>query len=104
MPDSITPAELQHKLDEGANIAVLDVRKPEDRVEVAHTVPGAQWRDPGKVDKWCGDIAPVDEVIVYCVHGHNVSKGARDALRQRGKTARIVEGGITAWCEYMESR
>jgi Fe-Mn family superoxide dismutase len=31
------------------------------------------------------------------VHGHEVSRSVRDALRRRGVMARIVEGGIEGW-------
>ena len=37
------------------------------------------------------------EVIVTCVHGHKVSQGAREFLRERGLRPRIVVGGIEAW-------
>jgi hypothetical protein len=31
------------------------------------------------------------------VHGHEVSRGVRDALRRRGVMAGLIEGGIEGW-------
>lgn len=97
MKDTISPAELEQLLDEGADIKVLDVRRAEHRTDVAHPIPGAQWKDPARIAEWCTELDDVGEIIVFCVHGHNVSQGARDYLRKRGLRARIVEGGIEAW-------
>ena len=36
-------------------------------------------------------------MVVYCVHGHNVSQGAAAALRARGVYARVLAGGIEGW-------
>jgi rhodanese-related sulfurtransferase len=33
-------------------------------------------------------------VVVYCVHGHEVSQGVAAVLQQRGIAARYLEGGI----------
>ena len=97
MKDAISPAELQDLLDQDADVKVLDVRRREHRVDVEHPIPGAEWRDPGQIAGWSEDLENHAEVIVYCVHGHNVSQGARDFLRERGLRSRIVEGGIEAW-------
>lgn len=97
MKDAISPAELEKLLDERADIKVLDVRRPEHRTDVAHPIPGAQWKDPARIAEWCEELRGHGEIIVFCVHGHNVSQGARDYLRKQGLRARIVEGGIEAW-------
>jgi rhodanese-related sulfurtransferase len=104
MKDAISAIELQRLLDEGARIKVYDVRKIHDRVDVEYPVPTAQWRDPEKVSQWRRDIGDADEVIVFCVHGHQVSQSTRDVLRERGIRAHILEGGIEAWLDYARSR
>ena len=35
--------------------------------------------------------------MVYCVHGHEVSHGARDALRRQGFAAELLAGGLAGW-------
>ena len=97
MKDAVSPAELEGLLNQGADIKVLDVRRREHRVHVAHPIPGAEWRDPEQIAGWSTTLGDSDEIIVFCVHGHNVSQSARDFLRGRGLQARIVEGGIEAW-------
>ena len=104
MTDSISPAELSRLLDEKQNIKVFDVRLKEDHVEVTHPVPTAEWRNPHEVAEWSQQIGDIDEVIVYCVHGHHVSQSTRDALRQQGIKARILEGGIEAWTAFAKTR
>ncbi len=100
MQDSISPAQLKALLDGGANVTVLDVRRRQHRVEVEHPVPGATWRDPEAIAEWSRELEDGARVVVYCVHGHNVSQGARDHLRERGHDACIVEGGIEAWVAF----
>ena len=97
MKDAISPAELEDLLGQEVDVKVLDVRRREHRVDVEHPVPGAEWKDPERIDEWSRDLEADGEVIVYCVHGHNVSQDARDFLRKQGLRARIVEGGIEAW-------
>jgi Fe-Mn family superoxide dismutase len=104
MNDAVSPAELQQLLDQGAKMRVYDVRKIKDRIDVEYPIPTAQWRDPEKVSQWHRDVGDVDEVIVFCVHGHHVSQSTRGELRAHGIRARILEGGITAWVDYARSR
>lgn len=97
MSDAIDPAELQQLLEQGADITILDVRRREDREDVEHPIPGAEWKDPEKIDEWCGELVECRQVIVYCVKGQHVGNNARDYLRSRGIPSRSVEGGIRAW-------
>ena len=97
MKDAVSPAELEGLLNQGADIQVLDVRRREHRIDVEHPIPGAEWQDPELIAEWSKKLGDRSEVIVFCVHGHNVSQGARDFLRKQGLRARIVEGGIEAW-------
>ena len=103
MKDAISPAELEDLLDQDADVKVLDVRRREHRVDVEHPIPGAEWKDPEKIDEWSKDLGAHGEVIVFCVYGHNVSQDARDFLREQGLRARIVDGGIEAWQAFSGS-
>ena len=76
---------------------VLDVRKrPAFEADPA-MLPGALWRDPQSVEQWATELPSGCSVIVYCAHGHEVSRGVRDALCRRGVMAGIIEGGIEGW-------
>jgi hypothetical protein len=46
---------------------------------------------------WAATIPPGREVVVYCVHGHQVSQAATAVLRERGISARVLAGGFEAW-------
>ena len=97
MSDTVSPLELKKLLDCGADITVLDVRRREDRVEVAFPIPGARWKDPEHIAEWSKELVHSGRILVYCVHGHQVSKGAQGFLREQGLTTHILEGGIEAW-------
>ena len=77
--------------------AVVDVRKRPAFEGAPSMLPGAVWRDPHAVEQWAAELPSGCPIVVYCVHGHEVSRGVRDALRRRGVTASIIEGGIEAW-------
>ena len=97
MNDTLSPAELKKLLDSGTAITVLDVRRREDRVEVEFPIPGAEWKDPAQIAEWSQELTNSGQVLVFCVHGHHVSKGARDFLCDHGLPTQILQGGIEAW-------
>jgi hypothetical protein len=68
------------------------VRREERFSESAYLVRGALRRDPAGVAQWGKTLPGKTEVVVYCVHGHEVSQGIARTLG-----ARYVEGGIEAW-------
>jgi Fe-Mn family superoxide dismutase len=74
----------------------VDVRRRGAFEAAADMVPGAVWRDPERVDEWAGEFAGSD-VVVYCVHGHEVSQSTAARLREAGISARFLAGGIEAW-------
>jgi hypothetical protein len=55
---------------------------------------GALRRDPAQVDEWKKTLPSGASVVVYCVHGHEVSQNVAKALG-----ARFLEGGIEHWRE-----
>src|SRR5688572_20985410 len=71
---------------------VIDVRRNERWHEAADLIDGALRRDPAQVEEWKKSLPANAEVIVYCVHGHEVSQNAAKALG-----ARYLEGGIEHW-------
>jgi rhodanese-related sulfurtransferase len=97
MKDMLSPAELKGLLDEAADITVLDVRRRDDRAQVEHPIPGAEWRDPEAIAHWSKALKNTGDILVFCVHGHSVCKNARDFLREQGMSAAALEGGIAAW-------
>jgi rhodanese-related sulfurtransferase len=97
MDPSVFPETLMSLLKTSRPPAVVDVRKrPAFEADPA-MLPGAVWRDPHAVERWAAELPSDCSIVVYCVHGHEVSRGVRDALRRRGVMASLIEGGIEGW-------
>jgi hypothetical protein len=67
--------------------------------EASDTLAGALRRDPEAVDQWMVALPRASSVVVYCLHGHQVSQGVAKALGEHGIQARYLEGGIEHWKE-----
>lgn len=94
---SATPAEALAAQAEGA--VLVDLRKPAARAASGRTIRGAALRDPfafGHDDPLTASAAPV---ILFCVHGHEVSRFGCALLLLRGRRARYVAGGFAALAE-----
>ena len=76
---------------------IVDVRKPPAFDADPLMIASAIRRSHDAVAGWAGALPPGRDVIVYCVHGHEVSQGAARALAERGVPARYLEGGIEDW-------
>ena len=94
MDASITAAELRKSLRSSEPPLVIDVRRNERFFEAKDLIRGALRRDPAKVADWSKTLPSKANVVVYCVHGHEVSQNAAKALG-----AKYLEGGIEAWRE-----
>ena len=99
MDASITPADLWQSLQSGKPPVVIDVRKNEPFRAAPSLLHGALRRDPTRVAEWLRSLPAASSVVVYCVHGHEVSQGVAVALRAQGIDARYLAGGISAWSE-----
>ena len=66
----------------------------------ARAIAGSVWRDHMETEIWGPELARLGKpIIVYCLHGHNVSQLAVARLRSHGIDARHLEGGIDAYEE-----
>lgn len=92
-PSVSVPSLLQSLASENPPL-VIDVRKKPAFLGAAELLRGALRRDPESVEQWKSTLPAAASVVVYCVHGHEVSQGAASALN-----ARFLEGGIEAWKE-----
>lgn len=89
---SISVSALQAGLRGDQPPLVIDVRRNERFREAPELIRGALRRDPLRVEGWRKTLPGEAEVVVYCVHGHEVSQAAAKALG-----AKFLEGGIEAW-------
>jgi rhodanese-related sulfurtransferase len=94
MDASISAAILKQSIRSSAPPLVIDVRRNERFKESPYLLKGALRRDPERVLEWKKSLPRAASVVVYCVHGHEVSQSVAKALG-----ARYLEGGIEHWRE-----
>lgn len=83
--------------DEVGTALVFDVRRAAVFEQALTMLPGARWRDPAAVAAWSAELPADRDVVVYCVHGHDVSRATAMRLRAAGVNARYLRGGIDGW-------
>ncbi|AOF84640.1 rhodanese-like domain protein [Hydrogenophaga sp. RAC07] len=93
IPLGISPRELASRIGAPGAPLLLDVRRSARFAESSHLLATAQWCAPDAVSAWARSHPP-GEVVVYCVHGHDVSQQAAASLRQAGWSARFLAGGF----------
>jgi rhodanese-related sulfurtransferase len=76
---------------------VIDVRRAAAYIASPDTIAGALRRDPQTVADWLPELPRSATVVVYCVHGHEVSQGVARALRDGGLNARFLGEGLEGW-------
>jgi len=76
---------------------LVDVRRREAYDKADTVIPTASWRDHKTADAWARELPANRDVVVYCVHGHQVSESAAALLRAAGANAFYLEGGIEIW-------
>jgi Fe-Mn family superoxide dismutase len=93
MSGTTTPTELSSNLH---RTVIIDVRKAPARRSSMLTIPTARRRRPFSADTWWREFAG-QSVVVFCVHGHEVSRAVAGFLADNGVDATILEGGFEAW-------
>ena len=94
MDASISGKELQSALRGERPPLVIDVRRHSAFQGAGDMIQGALWRDPERVTEWVGELPRASRVVVYCIHGGEVSRGVAQALRERIPSAQVLQGGI----------
>ncbi|MEM6669356.1 MAG: hypothetical protein AAF661_09060 [Pseudomonadota bacterium] len=75
---------------------IVDVRKRAARRESGRVVAGAPYRDPEEFQVYDEIWRRSGSVLVYCVHGHEVSQEICAQLRAAGVDAKFIVGGFEA--------
>ena len=94
MSTSIIATELKSMLGGRESPLLIDVRRPPAFRAAPDMAAGALRRDPGAVAAWARTLPRAATVVTYCVHGHEVSQNAAQALREAGFAAHFLEGGL----------
>ncbi len=95
----ISPNQLKSLIGTPEGPVIIDVRRRQAFETSELMIATAEWRHPEKTAQWAAGLPREAQVVVYCVHGHEVSQGAAEALRGLGVDARFLEGGIEAFIE-----
>ncbi len=90
---SVSPQELNVLIGTPAAPTLLDVRPQHRFANATHILAGAKRCPAEELEQFALNL-PTGEIIVYCVHGHQVSQGAAELLREAGWNARYLAGGI----------
>lgn len=97
MPKTISPVELKRRIGTADCPLIIDVRR-EAVFRAAETrIAGAIWRNHMQAGEWSARLDLNREIVVYCVHGHNVSALAAALLEAAGARIAVLEGGIEAF-------
>src|SRR3954449_4238448 len=99
MDACITPPELKERLTAFPPPTVVDVRRQPAFDAEPETIPGAIRHPPDAIGRWAANIDIWRAAVVYCVHGHEVSRNAAATLRSFGLDAHFLAGGLAGWRE-----
>jgi len=97
VPSAISIRALQDALGTPAAPLIVDVRRRPAFDMDPRILPAAQRREPEQVVEWAAHLPRGRGIVVYCVHGHDVSQQAAATLVARGFDARFLDGGIEHW-------
>lgn len=93
----IEQLELETLIKFGSEIILIDVRKKAAVDKEPARIAGAVWRDHEAAAVWAGEIPEGTVAVCYCVHGHEVSQRAMRTLRDAGRNAYYLRGGLESW-------
>jgi rhodanese-related sulfurtransferase len=94
---AISAAQLRFAIASGKNPLIIDVRRAADYRRAERVIAGATWRDPSDIEGWAEHLPVKRLIVVYCVHGHHVSRYVVASLRHLGLDAWRLDGGISGW-------
>lgn len=98
--ETIMPATLHRRLQDGAAVELLDVREPVER-EIAK-LPNTIEIPLRELEDRLGEIAPQAEIVVYCRTGVR-SASAAQLLRKAGfRNVKSLHGGLHAWIDDVD--
>src|SRR5690606_32075804 len=84
---SVSASHLAERVSAGRFPCHIDVRREEGYAGSGTVIRVARHRPPEQIDIWAQNLARDREIIVYCVHGREVSQSAAAALYRRGFNA-----------------
>lgn len=78
---------------------VIDVRRRESYENCDWVIASSRWRDHLQTKQWASEFPAGTDVVVYCVHGQQVSQSSMAVLRALGHDAKFLVAGIEGFIE-----
>ena len=104
----ISPEELRERLQNDANIRIVDIRSPEDyeeeHIEGSENLPVREALLSGDVDETLellDDLPDEAEIVTVCDAGH-MSGETANMLREQGYDAKALDNGLNGWNQSTE--
>ncbi len=94
---SVSPSLLAKQLGRSDAALICDVRRAPAFDQAKSLIAGALRLTPESIDSAHTHLPKDRRIVVYCVHGHEVSQNATAQLRALGFDAAYLEGGIAEW-------
>src|ERR1700675_4633971 len=100
----VSPMDLYSRLGTASAPMLIDVRRDDPFSTDDRLIIGAFHRRPDDVKHWQNDLLPGRPVVVYCMHGNEVSQGVATTLSATGIPATYLDGGISGWRGRLPTR
>lgn len=97
--EEITPEDLKRRMDAGEQLAIVDVRNPDEHAGGA--VPGARLVPLPEFARRIGELEPLreQEIILHCQKGGRSAKAVEQLLAAGFKKPVNLKGGYSAWVD-----
>jgi rhodanese-related sulfurtransferase len=96
---SISPKDLWNAIATHDAPQIVDVRRHDAYRQSVQLLPGAVWRDAGKIREWMSDLDTGQPIVVACKAGHEMSQSVVAQLRAKSVDARVLEDGYEGWAK-----
>jgi rhodanese-related sulfurtransferase len=93
----IPVTSVMQSLGSAAAPLLIDVRRTANFHADTCMAASATWRDPFAIEDWLKFMPRHRTIVVYCVHGHEISRNACAAMQNAGLRAHYLDGGYEAW-------
>ena len=99
--ERLGPVDLMALLQQRQDVVLVDVRAMSPEMPLESRLPGARHLDLGALsDSALAGWPPAGEFITYCACPNDASAvKAAQWLKQQGRQARVLRGGIEAWTQ-----
>ncbi len=98
-PTVISASELYARLGGAASPLIIDVRRDDAFAKSDRLIASAVHRSSEAALDWARELPRGRRLVLYCVHGQQVSQNVAAALRAAGFDAVYLAGGFDGWVE-----